>query len=212
MERDEELLNRCTAAVDARLSGKRLAHVHSVSEYAQELAAAYGVNTFDACIAGLLHDWDKLLIDEEFPARMAELGIEAPEHVELMWPVMHSFTGAKAVQREFPELSDEIISAIYNHTLGGLEMSDLDKVIFIADMIEPLRSDKKRPGVKRLRKMAGEVSLDELYFTAYEETMRSLIDRRRYIHPLALDIWNGLVAIHHPDPGRRGQGDPNVVL
>ena len=212
MQENEELLKKYTDAVDARLSGKRLEHVHSVSEYAAKMARAYGVNEFDARVAGLLHDWDKLLTDEEFPARLVELGIEPPEQVELMWPVVHSFTGAKAVEREFPELEPQIISAIWNHTLGAVEMTDLDKVVFIADMIEPKRKADKRPYVQEMRKAVGKISLDELYFKAYQETMYSLITRRRYIHPIAFEIWNGLVAIHHPVQGKRGQGNPDVVL
>ena len=204
-------MERVTKAVDARLSGKRLMHVHSVSEYAAELARIYGVNEFDARVAGLLHDWDKLLTDEELPARLDELGIERPGQIEYLYPVLHSFTGALAVKREFPEISDDIVSAIRNHTLGAVEMSDLDIVIFIADMIEPLRKSKGRPEVKRLRKMVGEVSLGELYFAGYVATMRSLIDRRRFIHPMAFDIWNSLVECYHPVDISR-QGDANIVL
>ena len=212
MRKDREFYDRVKTAVDNRLSGRRLEHVHSVSEYAAELAEMYGVNTFDAKIAGLLHDWDKLLVDDELPARMAELGIELPEHVELLMPVLHSFTGAKAVEREFPELEPQIISAIWNHTLGAVEMGDLDMVIFVADMIEPTRSAEKRPHLTELREAAGKIPLEDLYFLAYRETMFSLIERRRYIHPAAFDIWNSLVQRHHPEQGKRGQGNPDVVL
>ena len=211
MEPDEEFLQRVTAAVDARLSGKRLAHVHSVADYAAELARIYGANEFDARVAGLLHDWDKLLTDDEFPARLEELGIEQPAQIEYLYPVLHSYTGAVAVKREFPEISDDITSAIHNHTLGAVEMSDLDMVIFIADMIEPLRKSKGRPDVKEMRKMVGNVSLEELYFKGYAATMRSLVDRKRFIHPIAFDIWNGLVRKYHPIDKSR-QGDANVVL
>ena len=211
MERDEEFLQRITDAVDARLSGKRLEHVHSVSEYASKLAKKYGANEFDAQVAGLLHDWDKLLTDDELPARLDELGIERPDHIEYLYPVLHSFTGAVAVKREFPEISDEVASAIHNHTLGAVDMSDLDIVIFVADMIEPLRKSKGRPDVTRLRKMAGKVPLGELYFEAYASTIRSLADRRRFIHPMAFDIWNALVEKYHPINKSR-QGDANIVL
>lgn len=211
MNEKKGLLKRVTKAVDERLCGKRLDHVHSVSEYAAELARTYGVDEYDARIAGILHDWDKLLTDDELPDRLDELGIARPANIEYLYPVLHSFTGAAAVKREFPELDDGVISAIHNHTLGALDMSDLDMVIFVADMIEPLRKSKGRPDVKRLRKLVGTIPLDELYFEAYGATMRSLVDRRRYIDPSALDIWNGLVAKHHPIDKSR-QGDPDVVL
>lgn len=212
MVEDKERFAQYEAAVDARLSGKRLKHVHSVSDYAAQMARAYGVNEYDARVAGLLHDWDKLYTDEQLPARMVELGVAPPENVELMWPVIHSFTGAKAVEREFPELEPQIISAIWNHTLGALQMSDLDMVIFVADMIEPLRKVYSRPYAAELRAKVGQIPLDELYFEAYKETMISLAERKRFIHPMAFDVWNGLVLAHNPHPGKRGQGDPNAVL
>lgn len=92
MKEDKKLLKRVTKAVDKRLSGKRLEHVHSVSECAAKLARIYGANEFDARIAGLLHDWDKLLTDDELPARLDELGIERPANIEYLYPVLHSFT------------------------------------------------------------------------------------------------------------------------
>lgn len=207
----KKLLKKVTKAVDKRLSGRRLKHVRSVADTAVKLARMYGVDEQDARIAGLLHDWDKLLTDAELPARLEELGIEPPENIDYLYPVLHSFTGAKAVQREFPELSDEIIRSIHNHTLGSKDMSDLDIVIFIADMIEPHRQTKGRPQIKELRKLVGKVPLDELYFAGYAVTIQSLLDRRRFIDPMAVDIWNDLVQKHHPIDITR-QGDPNVVL
>lgn len=211
MKDGKKLLKRATKAVNHRLSGKRLEHVHSVADCAAKLARQYGVDVTEARLAGLLHDWDKLLTDEELPARLEELGIEAPEKIEYLYPVLHSFTGAEAVKREFPDLSDAVISAIYNHTLGSLDMSDLDIIIFVADMIEPKRKAKGRPELKRLRRMAGNVSLDLLYFEAYAATIRSLVERKRYIHPMAIEVWNGLVERYHPVDITR-QGNPNAVL
>lgn len=204
-------MKRVNEAVDARLSGRRLEHVHSVSKTAAELARTYGANVFDAKVAGLLHDWDKLLTDDELPARLEEFGLETPENIEYLYPVLHSYTGAEAVKREFPELSDEIIDAIRHHTMGALDMSDLEMIIFIADMIEPGRQTKGRPQIKRLRKHAGKIPLDELYFEAYATTLVSLLDRKRFIDPEALGIWNGLVRRHHPIDKSK-QGDPDVVL
>lgn len=212
LTRDQKkLLKKATKALNKRLAGKRLQHAHSVSETAVKLARLYGVDEFDARIAGLLHDWDKLLTDDELVERLEELGIEQPDNIEYLYPVLHSFTGAEAVRREFPELDESIIHAIHNHTLGSHDMSDLDIIIFVADMIEPHRQTKGRPQIKALRKLVGEVPLDELYFAGYGVTMYSLLDRRRFIDPSAVDIWNGLVKKHHPIDKSR-QGDPDVVL
>lgn len=55
------------------------------------------------------------------------------------------------------------------------------------------------------------MSLDDLYFEAYVVTMDSLVIRKRFIHPAAFDIWNGLVQ-QHTRKDKSRQGDPNVIL
>ncbi len=209
---NKKLYKRCYKAVNERLSGRRLAHVISVSDCAGKLAKIYGVNRFDARLAGLLHDWDKLYTDDELLGRLKELDMKVPENYELLWPVLHAFTGAQAVKREFPEVPEQVISAIHHHTLGGLDMSELDMVIFIADLIEPLRDAKRRPGTKELRNLVGKVSLEQLYFACYTEVMHALIARKRFIHPSAFEIWNGLVA-RYADHSRQkqNQGNPNIM-
>ncbi len=212
MQPDWELYARVEAAVDARLSGKRLAHVHSVAEYAAEvLAPLYGVDAFEARLAGLTHDWDKLLRDDEFEARYEELGMERPEGFELMFPILHSFTGAVAVAREFPELPASVTEAISTHTLGGANLSPLQMLIFCADILEPLRGEGKRGGVDRLRSFVGQLDLGHLYYEVYADGLKSLIDRGRHIHPAAFEIWNELVRQYNPVDTRAMQGDPNVV-
>ncbi len=211
MKEDLELLQRCTKAVDERLSGKRLAHVHSVSDYAMKMAKIYGASEFDAQIAGLLHDWDKLYKDDELLARMAEFDIPVPENVEYLFPILHSFTGAKAVRREFPELTDEIESAIWHHSLGGSNLCTLDMIVFVADAIEPLRSAEHRPDLETIRAMVGVEPLENIYFETYAETMRSLVNRKRCIHSDAFEIWNNLVKKFHPvDKSKQGRCD--IVL
>ena len=65
--------------------------------------------------------------------------------------------------------------------------------------------------IKKLREMVGTMSLDDLYFEAYVVTMDSLVIRKRFIHPAAFDIWNGLVQ-QHTRKDKSRQGDPNVIL
>ena len=211
MQEDLDLLQRCIEAVDSRLSGKRLEHVHSVSEYAAFIAKLYGANEFDAKIAGLLHDWDKLYKDDELLARMAQFNIPVSKDVEYLYPILHSFTGAKAVRCVFPELTDEIESAIWHHSLGGSDLCALDMIVFVADAIEPLRSSQHRPDLEIIRAMVGVESIERIYFETYTETMRSLVNRRRCIHPDAFEIWNNLVKKFHPvDVSKQGRCD--VVL
>jgi predicted HD superfamily hydrolase involved in NAD metabolism len=108
--------------------------------------------------------------------------------------LLHARAGAAEVRATFPHLPDEIARAIELHTMGSPEMSSLDKVVYIADMIEPARSFS---GVEKLRDAVGRVSLDELFFLAYARSITHLIKKRRRIHPETVEVWNTLVAEEH---------------
>ncbi|NTU88653.1 MAG: HD domain-containing protein [Actinobacteria bacterium] len=187
---DEELIIRMQEAIEGRLSGTRLAHSISVAETAGSLAELYGCDVDEARIAGLLHDWDKHLDDDELFERIDELGISVTDELRRMPILLHAHTGAVAVAREFPELSKRIIDAIARHTVAVKDMTDLDEILYVADKIEPFR---KTRDAEAIRESVGEKSLHELYIDAYASTLLHLVDRRRFIFPGALDVWNSLV-------------------
>ena len=70
-------------------------------------------------------------------------------------------------------------------------MTELDQVVYIADMIEPTRD---YPGIEELRDAVGEASLAELFALGYQQGFMHLVRERRRIHPDTLDVWNALVA------------------
>jgi predicted HD superfamily hydrolase involved in NAD metabolism len=168
-------------AVAARLGEESLAHSRRVSETAAELAEAYGVDSRSARMAGLLHDWDR--------DRTAAC-IDVTE-VDLARPyLLHARTGALGLERALPGLDRDILDAVARHTMGATEMSELDKIVFVADMVEPSRVYK---GVDKLRSSVGRASLDELFEGAYAVSLKHLIRRRKRIHPKSVEVWNALV-------------------
>ena len=66
-------------------------------------------------------------------------------------------------------------------------MNDLDRAVFVADVIEPSRSFS---GVDELRELVGEVSLERLFFTTFRHILAHLVDRGMQIHPITVDVWN----------------------
>jgi predicted HD superfamily hydrolase involved in NAD metabolism len=186
-----ELLELARRRLERRLTEYRLLHSISVSETAVALARRYAVDENLARIAGLLHDWDKNLSDEELLQRAANWGIQPTEHQEDMAALLHAQTGAVAVSKEFPQLPPAVIQAIARHTSAAPDMSELDMIIYIADMIEPLRS---QGNLEPLRRLAGKVELEDLFLRCYEATMRHLINRHRFVHPDSLVVWNAYVA------------------
>jgi predicted HD superfamily hydrolase involved in NAD metabolism len=177
--------------LENRLTQYRLLHSLSVADVSTMLANAYDVDIDDARIAGLLHDWDKNHTDEELIERARRFNIKVPTGHEGMAALLHAQTGAAAVSRRYPDLTKSVIQAISRHTSAAPDMSDLDMIIYVADMIEPMRSQSK---LQPLREMAGNVPLDTLFLKCYESTMSHLISRHRFIHPDSLKVWNAYVA------------------
>jgi predicted HD superfamily hydrolase involved in NAD metabolism len=172
------------------LTEYRLLHSIGVADTAASMAARYDIDVDRARIAGLLHDWDKNLTDEQLLERAREFGIEMVAHTEDMAALLHAQTGAAAVRREFPDLDDEVIQAIARHTSAAPDMTDLDMIIYVADMIEPLRS---QGNLTPLRMIVGKVPLEVLFLKSFEMTMERLIRRHRFIHPASLEVWNACI-------------------
>lgn len=169
----------------------RLLHSLSVAEMASTMARKYGIDEEKARIAGLLHDWDKNLTDQQLFARAKEFGIQTHENFEDLGATLHALTGAVAVKRAFPQLEDDIIQAIARHTSAAPDMSDLDMIIYVADMIEPLRS---QGNLTPLRVIVGKVPLEALFLKSYEMSMEHLLRRHRFMHPGSVGVWNAYVA------------------
>jgi predicted HD superfamily hydrolase involved in NAD metabolism len=178
--------------LETRLNDYRFLHSICVADTAVSMAECYHADKAQARIAGLLHDWDKNLSDEELLERMEQFEIEPLNRQEDMANLLHARTGAVAVSQEFPELPSAVIQAISRHTSAATDMSDLDMIIYVADMIEPLRS---LGNLTVLRALVGRVPLQTLFFKAYEATMMHLISRNRFIHPDSIDVWNTYVAL-----------------
>ena len=178
------------AELETRVSPKRFVHSLGVSDACVQLAEAYGVDAKKARLAGLLHDWDKGMNDDEARARVRELGMEDdvdPWVVENMPRVLHGYTAARALARDFPQIPDDVLQAIDRHTTAAENMSPLDMVLYIADAIEPGRTFGR---IHELRAQVGKVTLEELYFQTYEYWTFLLFERRQPLHPDTMRIWN----------------------
>ncbi|MBQ3300621.1 MAG: bis(5'-nucleosyl)-tetraphosphatase (symmetrical) YqeK, partial [Eggerthellaceae bacterium] len=165
-----------------------------VVETCEDLAREYGCDVDKARLAGLLHDWDKAYDDEGARARVAELDMADeldPWVVEHMPQVLHGPTAARALARDYPQIPADVLHAVYVHTTADSDLSDLDKILYIADALEPSRQFGR---IDELRALVGNVDLDELFFSTYEYWVYLLFERRRPLHPDTIRIWNDLTA------------------
>ena len=177
-------------ALQARVKASRYRHSLGVSQTAEQLARIYGVDQNEAAVAGLLHDWDKSLTGDELKRKAKKLKIADKEVREHATGVLHSWTAAATLRDEFPELSDGVLQAISRHTCGAVGMSDLDMVVFVADIIEPGRDF---PDIEGLRAAVGEVCLEELFYRTYKANFMYLLSADMVVAPPSLDVYNSLV-------------------
>ncbi|MDO5397276.1 MAG: bis(5'-nucleosyl)-tetraphosphatase (symmetrical) YqeK [bacterium] len=171
------------------LKPKRYIHSLGVCDTAVKLAKQFGVDKEKAYLAGLLHDCAKCFEHEKQLELCKEYGIEL-SGITLECPaVIHAPLGAAVARAEYGIDDEEILQSIALHTTGGCNMTKLDKIIYIADMIEPSRDYK---GVDGLRKEAGK-DLDSAMLTALQSTLKFNIKKGSIIHPDTIDAWNDLL-------------------
>ncbi len=176
-------------ALRERLSPGALAHSQRVAHAAAELAGVYDVDVDEARLAGLLHDWHRDLDDDSLLVQAEALGVRVSD-VDIAIPyLLHARTGSASLASAFPALPRSVLDAVERHTVGASDMTDLDRVVYLADMLEPGRKHAPLDG---LRDDIGKVPLTELFERAYAASLQHLVERRRLIHPDTVAVWNSL--------------------
>lgn len=181
-----------------KLSKKRFIHTLGVVNSAMYLAQKYGANIEDAHLAALLHDCAK-----EIPLlEMRDLVADLPCDQDMLHSgaLLHGLAGMVLANTQYGVTNPDILEAIRVHTTGKENMSKLDKIIFLADYIEP---NRKFLGVNDIR-LAAEQSLDAGVLCGFDMTIRHLIDSGDSIYPLTILSRNDL--LRHMKKGGANNG------
>lgn len=175
--------------IQMRMSERRFNHVLGVEEMAIALAEKYGCSPEKASIAALTHDYAKERPDDEFILVIKRDGYDTAllDYGNAIW---HGVVGASFVERELGITDEEILHAIRVHTTGAAKMSLLDKIIYVADYIEPGRVF---PGVKEALELAL-IDLDEAVAFETKHTLAHLIEQEQQIYPKTIETYNRWVA------------------
>ncbi|MFD2612677.1 bis(5'-nucleosyl)-tetraphosphatase (symmetrical) YqeK [Paenibacillus gansuensis] len=181
---------RMMEAVQAQMPAKRWQHTLGVMASAVELAGRYGGDPEKADLAALLHDYAKYWPTDrmERVIREQKLPQELLSYDKELW---HAPVGAYAVQQEFGITDEEVLDAIRYHTSGRANMTLLDKIVCLADYIEPGRTF---PGVERVRELAV-TDLNLALAAGFDSTILFLISKGKRIFPLTVEARNGLLAM-----------------
>ena len=163
-------------AVVSLLKENRVAHVLGCRDTAVELAKRWGANETDAARAGLLHDITKALDGPLQLTLCKEYGIMLDAFSSQNPKTLHALTGSLVAQRIFGE-NEAVVNAIRHHTTGKANMNLLEKIIYVADYMEPNRDF---PGVEKLRALAF-TDIDAALKLGLEMTIHMLKEQGREI-------------------------------
>ncbi|NLZ49634.1 MAG: HD domain-containing protein [Clostridiales bacterium] len=182
MWKEAEIINY----IQDKLSPKRYNHVLGVRDTAVKLARTYGENEEKASLAALLHDCAKNMEDLALIKLVKNNGY-IPDKVEMQAPqLLHGRVAAIIAKYEMGIGDSSIYDAVTYHTTGRERMSLLEKIIYIADYIEPSRDF---PGVEALREESF-INLDKAMLMSLENTIKHIIDRGQLLHPNTVEARN----------------------
>ena len=184
MLRDDRRMAIDITAIKKRLSQTlsphRYQHSLGTAAEAEKLAKYWQIDPQKAYLAGLLHDCAKNKSTDEM-LRLASLhNIPVDEWTKEHADILHGPVAAAMLEEEWGINDDEIADAIRMHTVPDAEMSDLAKIIYLADKIEPNR--KPWPGLEKIRALAYS-NLDQAIEAMLQNTMGFLTKRLDDVHP-----------------------------
>lgn len=177
--------------IEKVLPRKRYEHTLRVVKEAQILAERYHVDVDKARLASVLHDYAKYRPIEEMRKTVQQVP-ELPEDLlDCSGEILHAFVGAYYVKKEVGIQDEDILSAIRFHTTGRGNMTDLEKVVFLADFIEPMRSF---PQLDKVREKAL-TSLDLACLAALKINVTYLVGKNAFIYKDTFEAYNYFVKI-----------------
>ena len=176
--------------LESNLSAERYSHSLGTAECAKKLAEKFGLNLEKAYVAGLLHDAAKCFSNEKLSEIIhAHLNVEESELQN--YKTLHAPVSAYIVEKDFGVTDKEILSAIRWHTLGKLDMTDFEKIVFLADKIEPNTREKEKTA-EITKYLDEENGLNKAILKCYKNTIKSLVKRDLKICYLTIEIYNKL--------------------
>jgi len=176
--------------VREQMTEHRFIHTLGVALTAEALARQYGADPKEADLAGILHDyckfWERKKM-EEIIQKEESMPSDLLRYDKELW---HAPVGAYIVERDLGVTNPMVLDAIRYHTSGRQNMTLLDKILWLADYIEPGR---QFPGVEEIRELARK-NLNEALAKALGNTLMFLIKQNKKIYPLTVEAYNGMLA------------------
>lgn len=180
MAKDKERLDLCKT-LEKELKYSRFIHTMGVAFTATSLAERYGADMHKAETAGLLHDCAKYLDTDEMERLCRQGGIPITRYEKGNGALLHSKAGSVLARTKYGVEDREILKAIQYHTTGEPDMSLLEKIIFIADYMEPGRNSA--PNLDEIRTLAFQ-DIDQCLIKILSDTLQYLATTGKEIDPM----------------------------
>ena len=174
----------------SRLSDKRYEHTINVKKMAVKLAKHYGTDPEQAALAALLHDAAKELPKDEMRAIMQAYPEYAQGGEARPTPVWHGICAAILARTEWGVTDEAVLSAIACHTAGKPGMTQLDKILYLADMTS---AERDWPGVEKLRKLELK-DLDAAMLAALKQTNDFVLSQGKPLDPMSYAAYEDILA------------------
>ena len=176
-----------------KLDENRYQHTLGVMYTSTALAMAYGHNLEEAQAAGLLHDCAKCIPNDKKLKICAKKQIPVTD-LETRRPyLLHTKLGAYYARKKYGVENEDVLSAILYHTTGRPEMTALEKIVYIADYIEPMRD--KAPHLERVRRLAFQ-NLDDCMYEILKDTLDYLEIDPGDIDQMTVEAYKYYEGIH----------------
>ena len=185
-------IKRAIQLAKRELKTPRFEHTLRVIETSEELAERFKESAQKAKLAAALHDYAKNWSVEELKTYIVnhqlsnELLVYHPE----LW---HGPVASHVMEMKYGITDPEVLRAIAHHTTGRAGMTNIEKIVYLADYIEPGRDI---PGVEEVRK-ASEQNLDYACWLVARSTLNYLIQKNVTIHPDSFHAYNDLTRTIH---------------
>ena len=168
------------------LDEDRMAHTMGVMYTCAALAMVHNYDLKDAQAAGLLHDSAKCIPAKKKLKMCEEHKIPVTDFEKEHTFLLHAKLGAYIAREKYGIKDEEILTAITYHTTGRPAMSTLEKIVYIADYIEPMRD--KALHLPKIRKLAFE-DLDECMYEILKDTLLYLEENPKEIDETTRDAF-----------------------
>lgn len=183
-------INEMQSLLQTKLKPQRYAHCIGVMNTAVELAKRFNVDEKKAALAGLLHDCAREFETSQLLAEAQKRHLYITDIDRQLPILMHAPLGTAIAKEEYGVHDTAILKAIASHTVGGANMSNLDKIIYLADMIEPHR---KYDEVDKLRQLAATKDLDTVMISAFDQSITFIMRKGHTIHPYTVAARNEIL-------------------